>query len=141
MLPKPTITAPDGRTYRGIWPQSVRTPHEGPYIVSLARQVAGVPEVTLSCGRADVATSTDVYEVEPVGSWRTGARQAFAYAAMSGLAPNLALFGAADYLPLYLRIRDRMPTLTLWRWNAGRWWRVTNRRVAMLAERGGPNAG
>lgn len=130
---RPTVTAPDGRTYAGIWPQSVRTPHEGPYIVALAHQVHGIPEVTLPCGRADVATATDVFEIEPARSWRTGARQAFAYAGMTGLTPNVALFGPADYLPIYLQIRDRMPGLTLWRWQYGRWVRVTSRQIAMTA--------
>lgn len=127
---RPTITAPDGRTYRGIWPQSLGTTGEAPYIVSLARHVHGVPEVTLPCGRADVATDTDVFEVEPTRSWTAGARQAFSYAGMTGLAPNLALFGPADYLRIYLRIRDRMPGLILWRWGDGIWERVSSRRIA-----------
>lgn len=129
---RPTVTAIDGRTYRGIWPEAVKTPHEGPYIVALARQLGGVPEVTLPVGRADVATSTDVYEVEPVKSWRYGARQAFGYAGMTGMAANLALFGMAEYLSIYLQIRDRMPGLTLWRWHDGKWQRVTTRSTAGL---------
>lgn len=133
---RPSITAPDGRIYRGIWPQNVRTPHEGPYIVDLAKRVGGIPEATLPCGRADVCTNTDVFEVEPVSSWRSGARQAFSYSGMTGLAANLALFGDADYLDIYLRIRDKMPGLTLWRFNHGRWDPVRSRREAILVTRG-----
>lgn len=103
---RPSITAPDGRIYRGIWPQNVRTPHEGPYIVDLAKRVGGIPEVTLPCGRADVCTNTDVFEVEPVSSWRSGARQAFSYSGMTGLAANLALFGGCR-LPRHLPADSR----------------------------------
>ena len=127
---RPTVTAPDGRTYRGRWPQDLGTNGEAPYIKALAAQVRGVPEVVLPAGRADVATSTTVFEVEPAKSWRTGAQQAFAYAGMTGLAPALALFGEADWLSLYLRIRDRMMPLALWRWSYGAWELVSSRRIA-----------
>lgn len=128
-----SVTSPDGRTFFGRWPQSLGTAGEAPYIAALARTVRGFAEVTLPAGRADVATDTDVYEVEPVRSWRTGARQAFAYGGMSGLRPALALFGVADYEPIYLRIRDRMPGLALWIWSGGGWERVASRRSARRA--------
>lgn len=133
----PTITVPDGRVFRGRRANTLGDQGEAPYIAALARQVGGIVEVILPAGRADVATETHVFEVEPVGSWRTGAQQAFAYAGMSGLAPALALFGPADYLPIYLRIRDKMPGLSLWAWeDRGVWTRVTNRQMAQR-RRGG----
>lgn len=126
----PSIQTPDGRRFRGLRACDVADrPGEGPYIAALAEQVGGIAEVILPAGRADVATNTDVYEVEPVGSWRHGAQQAFAYAGMTGLRPALALFGEADYLSIYIKIRDRMPGLTLWRWR-DRWDRVTSRTEA-----------
>ena len=67
---------------------------------------------------------------------REAARQAFSYSGMTGLAANLALFGDADYLDIYLRIRDKMPGLTLWRFNHGRWDPVRSRREAILVTRG-----
>ena len=75
-----------------------------------------------------------MYEVEPVASWRVGARQAFAYAGMTGLRPALALIGRTDYLPIYLRMRKRMPDLTLWVWGGPiiRWERITSTRAARL---------
>lgn len=126
----PWIETSDGRRFQGRRPQDVEGHKgEGPYIAALAYVVGGIVEVRLPAGRADVATNTDVFEVEPVSSWRHGAQQAFAYAGMTGLRPALALFGPADYLPIYLKIRDRMPGLTLWRW-CGSWDRVTSRREA-----------
>jgi hypothetical protein len=125
----PTITTPDGRTFRGRRPSSLGMYGEAPYIAALAGTVGGVAEVVLPAGRADVATGTDVYEVEPVRSWRHGAQQAFAYAGMTGLRPALALFGVADYLQIYLRVRDRMPGLSLWVWR-GHWYPVSSRREA-----------
>lgn len=131
------IRSPDGRTFSGRWPQDMPATGEGPYIAALARQVRGACEVVLPVGRADVATDLIVYEVEPVRSWREGARQALAYAGMSGLSPALALFGVADYLPIYLRMRDRLPALTLWRWDGFRWERVTSRQSAIRKVRDG----
>lgn len=134
----PTVTGPDSRTYRGRWPQNLGEKGEAPYIAALARHVQGVAEVILPAGRCDVATGTDVYEVEPVRSWRKGAQQAFAYAGMTGLRPALALFGPADYLPIYLAMRDRMPGLALWVWEGwGAWTRVTSRTVAARRRTGG----
>lgn len=129
--PRPWIKVPDGRYFYGIWPQDMSRQRETDYIIALAAAVRGVCEVTLPVGRADVATGTIAFEVEPVGSWRAGARQAFGYAAMAGLEPAVALFGHADYLKIYLRIRDRMRPLGLWVFGDGRWRRITNRRDAM----------
>jgi hypothetical protein len=128
--PRPFVIAPDGRRYSGIWPQNLGSDGEAPFIAALARQVGGVPEVTLPVGRADVATNTHVFEVEPARSWRVGARQAFSYGGMTGLVPVLAVFGRIDYLDLYLRVRDRIPGLLLWRWDCGRWTPVTSRAAA-----------
>jgi len=125
------VTAPDGRQFRGRRPGELGVHGEAPYIAALAEQVGGIAEVVLPAGRADVATNTHVYEVEPARSWRRGAQQAYAYGAMSGLAPVLALFGEADYLDIYVKVRDRMPGLALWRWNGGRWeGPVSNRKDA-----------
>lgn len=138
-LPRPFIDLGDGRVFRGRWPQSLGEKGEAPYIRELAAKVAGVPEVTLQAGRADVMNRTDVFEVEHAKTWRTGARQAFSYAGMTGLAPNLALFGRNDYLDIYIEVRDRMPDLRLWVWHIGPsialgkagWWKpVTSRKAA-----------
>ena len=129
---RPHVTSPDKtRVFYGQWPQSIvtRQDAEAPYIAALAKRVRGIVEVTLPAGRADVANDTHVFEVEPVRSWRKGAQQAFAYGGMAGLRPVLALFGAADYLPIYLRIRDRLPGLELWVWT-GAWSAVTSRTSA-----------
>jgi hypothetical protein len=139
----PTIRTPDGRIFRGRHPHSLGDQGEAPYIAKLAQATGGICEVTLPAGRADVATDTHVYEVEPVKSWRKGAQQAFAYAGMTGLEPVLALFGAADYFPIYQRIRDRMRGLTLWVWRDwGKWEPVTSNHAARLIVKGPahPNA-
>lgn len=95
----------------------------------LARTVHGYVEVTLGpFGRADVATATDVYEVEPIGRWRHGLRQAVAYAAGSGCRANLALFGAATgetWLRIHTTLRDS--DVALWRLDGALWSRVTAR--------------
>ena len=64
-----------------------------------------------------MADQLNVYEVEPLRSWQVGAQQAFAYAGMSGLIPNLAIFGRGNYVPIYSKIRDKMPGLRLWIWD------------------------
>lgn len=125
------ITAPDGRHYSGRWPQQMPCAGEGPYTAAMARRVNGACEVVIPLGRIDVATNEVAIEVEPVGSWRHGARQVLAYAAQTGQQPALALFGKADYLPIYLFLRDRFPAFTLWIWR-GAWVRTTNRREAAL---------
>jgi len=126
---RPYVTAPDGRRYKGRHPEQMPMTGEGPYIAELARQTKGVCEVVLPIGRADSANESAVFEVEPARSWRSGARQAFAYAGQTGWSPALALFGPADYLNIYLFLRDRLPTLRLWIWR-GRWELTTNRTDA-----------
>lgn len=86
--------------------------------------------MTLPCGRADVLTQSHAFEVEPVRSWRQGARQAFSYAGMTGLTPALALIGEFDAWPMYRRIRDRMPPLELWVWTHGRWEHISSGRLS-----------
>ena len=125
------ITAPHGQFY-GRHPDTVRTGGEHPYIAELGRQVRGSCEVVLPLGRADVACDERVFEVEPVERWRNGARQVMAYAAQTGLKPCLALFGQANYLRIYLFLRDRMPMcpIELWVWR-GAWVQTTSRREAV----------
>lgn len=125
------VTTPLG-TFSGRYPQQMRATGEGPYIAALARHVNGACEVALPFGFADVACETTVFEVEPVKSWRQGARQALAYAGQTGLDPALALFGDADYLKIYDYVRKRLPSLTLWRWNYGAWEWLSSRRLARL---------
>lgn len=124
---RPALTLPNGGSAIGQWPQDVVGTGEGPYIANLASAVRGIAEVKLPAGRADVANETHVWEVEPVRSWRHGAQQAYAYSAMSGLLPALALFGAADYLSIYLQIRDGMPPIQLWVWRGAQFERTTSR--------------
>jgi hypothetical protein len=132
-IPVPVVRSPDGRRFRGRYPNGLSGLGEGPYIAALAQQVCGIAEVMLPAGRADVANDKTVFEVEPFRSWKRGAQQAFAYAAMSGLRPALALFGdmqADQMLSIYLRVRDRMMPLELWVWHWRRWNPVTSRRDA-----------
>lgn len=132
--PVPVIKAPDGiQVFRGRYPGSLGDRGEAPYIARLAERVGGIVEVMLPVGRADVANDTTVFEVEPVRSWRKGARQAFSYAGMSGLRPALALFGDfpdRDLLPTFIRVRDGMAPLELWVWTCGRWEQITSRAKA-----------
>ncbi|MEW2383398.1 hypothetical protein AB0873_15085 [Micromonospora sp. NPDC047707] len=130
-VPRNPLRLPDGRVLYGRWPQSMPASGEGPYIAALARQIGGVCEVVLPVGRADVATPTTVYEVEPAHQWRTAVRQALAYAGQTGLSPAIALFGPEDYLRIYLFVRDRLPSLGLWAYR-GRWEQLTSRRSAAL---------
>lgn len=134
-----TITGPDGRTFHGT-PPHLLSPKSGPeawHIARLAEHVNGLTEVTLPAGRADVATRTDVWEVEPIRSWRHGAQQAYAYGAMSGLRPNLGLFGKVDVERIYLKMRHAMPTIRLWVWYPDHmhWRPITSRRASLLALR------
>lgn len=123
------IQGPDGHRYPGRWPQQMPHTGEGPYIAALARRVRGACEVTLPLGRIDVATDDAVFEVEPVASWRKGARQVMAYAQQTGMKAALALFGPADYVPIYLYLRDRVQCIDLWVWR-GRWVHTTSRAKA-----------
>jgi hypothetical protein len=127
---RPYVTAPDGRRFFGKPASELGSTGEDPFIASLTQAVNGIAEVCLPAGRADVATDTEVFEVESVQSWRAGAQQAYAYGAMSGLRPHLALFGPANYLPIYLRMRDHMPDLTLLVWASESWVWVTSSSVA-----------
>jgi hypothetical protein len=127
---RPSIQTPNGRTYYGRPPESLGTKGEAPYIAKLAIQVEGLAEVVLPCGRADVATSKAIFEVEPVAHWRHGAQQVFAYAAMTGCAPCLALFGYADYAKIYAQIRERIQlSLALWIFDGFNWQMVTGHQV------------
>ncbi|GGM26546.1 hypothetical protein GCM10011608_09140 [Micromonospora sonchi] len=128
------VTAPDGRSYSGRWPQQIPHTGEGPFIAALARTVNGACEVVLPVGRADVATSTTIFEVEPAARWRAGLRQVLAYAGQTGQRPALALFGAADYLKIFLFIRDRLPGTSLWVYR-GHWVEVSSRAKARFAHR------
>lgn len=127
-LRKP-VTAPDGRRYFGRWPQAMPSTGEGPFISALALTVGGVCEVALPVGRADVANNTTIFEVEPAKNWRTGLRQALSYAGQTGQKPALAIFGPADYLAVFLFIRDRLPGTGFWVYR-GRWMEVTSRQTA-----------
>lgn len=128
-IPRPALYAPNGTGYYGRYPAQMGSRGEAPYIAELARQVNGICEVVLPVGRADCANATTVFEVEPVTGWRGGTRQALAYAGQTGWKPALALFGQADYLRIYLFLRDRVPGVTLWIWRG--WWdRTTNRNDA-----------
>lgn len=125
------IETPSGRRFHGTYPHNLNVARggEAPYIAELAHRVQGLAEVTLPAGRADVANCTDVYEVEPVRSWKHGAQQAYAYGAMSGLRPNLALFGKADFERIYLTVRDKMPGMTLWLYHPIYGWQRTTSRI------------
>lgn len=128
---RPTVTVADGRVFRGIHPQELSESNgETPYIRALAAQVAGVPEVTLPAGRADVLNETTAFEVEPARAWRAGVRQAYGYAAMTGCSPAVALFGTAHYVKIYKEVRDKMPGVQLWIWNGSRFDRCGSMRVA-----------
>ncbi len=128
------VTGPDGRRWYGRWPQSMPDRGEGPFIAALAKLLDGACEVVLPVGRADAATNTTVFEVEPARSWRTGVRQVLGYAGQTGLQPALALFGPADYLKVFLFLRDRVPHVQLWVHRNG-WERVTSRATARLVHR------
>lgn len=125
------ITVPDGRVFRGRWPQSMPDTGEGPYIAALARQLDGACEVALPVGRADVMTDAVAFEVEPAKQWRTAVRQALGYAGQAGLTPAVALFGPADYLRIYLFLRDRVPGVQLWV-HRHYWEHTTSRRAALI---------
>lgn len=128
------IRTAEGYSYSGRWPQDMANKGEGPYIAALAHKLGGSCEVVVPFGRADVATPTHIFEVEPARSWRIGVRQVLAYSAQTGMKPALALFGDADYLRIYLYLRDRVHAadIELWRWNHGHWGRCSSRSAASL---------
>jgi hypothetical protein len=83
----------------------------------LATMLRGLVEVRVAVGRADLMTSTHVFEVERLKTWSTGLQQAVAYAAVSEQRPALALVEANDpdrLMKAYLRIRDKLPHVALW---------------------------
>jgi DNA-binding CsgD family transcriptional regulator len=90
---------------RGRWRAYLRaTTGETPYRDELAAQVGGVVELLMPFGRADVATQTDVFEVEPADRWSTGLQQAAAYGVLSGRRPNLAIY-AETIIPVEKAVR------------------------------------
>lgn len=126
------VQAPYG-TFSGRWPNDAASRlHEHRLSADLARHVGGAVEVVLLCGRADVATNSDIFEVEPIDNWRHGLQQVLAYSAETGLRPNLALFGErGDASDIYLKLRDRTHSrVTLWLHDRYQWGRITNRRAA-----------
>lgn len=58
---------------------------------ALARHLNGVTELRLEIGRADVATSAVVIEVDWMRNWKSGMGQVLAYAGETGREPVLAL--------------------------------------------------
>lgn len=121
--PRPFVTTAAGRCFHGRLPGDVDgADGEASYIKALAESVDGLVEVRLPVGQADVATNETVFEVEPASQWRTGVRQAYGYAGMSGLAPAVALFGKADYRSIAAQIERTMPGLALWVWADDQWW-------------------
>lgn len=103
------------------------------YRDELAMQLGGRIEHRLPFGRADVATDTDVFEVEPATRWRKGAQQAVFYGAVSGLRPNLAVFDDMPVSPeLATAIFDAITTsdallgLRLWARDGSTWALVTS---------------
>lgn len=114
----PRIRVADGRSFPGLRPEEIVSEvGEAPFIRRLADQLRGLAEVRLPAGRADVATSSHVFEVEPMHQWRTGVRQAYGYAAMSGLKPGLALFGRGGLRGIYREMQQTMPGAELLAWD------------------------
>jgi hypothetical protein len=129
---KQPITVSDGRVFYGRYPRTTeRKLLEHRLSDELAVRLRGTTEAKLPYGRADVLTSTTVFEVEPAAQWRHGVRQVLAYAAQTGCTPAVALFGEASHpevLRTYLRLRDNRPAVELWWWYGEGWRRVSNRR-------------
>jgi hypothetical protein len=88
----------------------------------------------MAVGRADVATPTDVYEVECFSTWRSGLRQVLAYAACCGLRPNLALVEVppSGALTVFAFLRKNLPGVRLHIYDRGSWRAVTSMRAASL---------
>lgn len=125
------VEVADGRVFFGRRPgQAPATLPEHLLRDELAFQLDGITEAALPYGRADVLTSTTAFEVEPLRSWKTGARQALAYAVQTGCEPGLAIFGTAsppEVLRLYLKLRDERPPIQFWSWNGCKWVHITSR--------------
>lgn len=104
---------------------------------SLALQLGGKREKRTPYGRADVATETTVFEVEPRSTWQTGVQQALAYSAGLGLRPALAVYGVIhrlELLDLYMYISaTTLPalrsatSLELWWWTGAHWQHISAR--------------
>lgn len=60
---------------------------------ALAILLDGETEVPLRSGKADIVTSTHVYEVKRCRQWKHAVGQALVYASEIGLQPGVALFG------------------------------------------------
>lgn len=135
------ITTTSGWAFKGSIPGADgAATGEAFYRDKLARQLRGLVEVALPFGRADVATTTDVFEVEPVDRWRHGVRQVLAYAVQCNLVPNIALFGETtkdERLRMYLRLRDKLRCeCVLWLYGPTYgWYRVTSRPAALRVPR------
>lgn len=115
---KASILTRDGREFKGKDPSDIDelSNNEAPYVIRLARLVGGLAEVRLPVGRADVVSVDTAFEVEPIGRWREGARQAYAYGAMSGLDAALAIYGGGDdaYFDVWRTVKRDMPGLAIW---------------------------
>lgn len=101
----------------------------------LAEAVLGRKEVSIPlAGRADVATKTDVFEVEAIATWRHGLRQVVSYSVFSGLRGNLALFGEipADIGDrIYRLLHKNRAGVRLWFYDATvGWMLIDGRRMA-----------
>lgn len=123
------LTTMTGRRLTGRRPDPTAVlTGEAVYRDDLARHVDGLIEVTLPFGRADIATPTDVFEVEPAAHWGKGVQQALAYAAQCELRPNIALFGSTTS-DARRRMRWRLgelpaPGCVLWLHGQAGWERI-----------------
>lgn len=116
---RPSVETAAGRVFYGRSAVDLAPNHETFFVAALAKQVDGICEAQLPIGRADVATSTHVFEVESARTWRSGAKQVLGYAAMSGLIPVLALFGSDNYDRYWRLIQDNFLPLELLVWRDG----------------------
>jgi len=131
-----TITLADGREFTG-WPPGTASARLEEHRLrdKLASQLGGITEANLPYGRADVLTTTAVFEVERADNWRQGVRQVLAYSAQTGLPPAIALFGAihhTDLLKRYLKLRsdwwrDTCTPIALWWWAGHAWTHISSR--------------
>ncbi len=141
-MAKPALrSARTGQRLTGHYPGNcAQNTSESDVRDSLAKQVHGLIEVSLPIGRADVATETDVFEVEPFRSWGAGIQQVLSYAAQTGMRPNIALFGDSskdDRLRIFKKLRDKLGyTATgfpcrLWIHQPSGWWeQITSAKAA-----------
>jgi hypothetical protein len=129
------ITLSDGRTVTGRRPgHSASTLLEHKLRDVLARSLGGITEAVLPYGRADVMTTTRVFEVEPAAQWRHAVRQVLAYSMQCGLPPAIALFGekhSSQVLSIYLKLRDGRPPVELWWYSHSAWRRISSRSACL----------